>query len=70
MITRPSLKGGPYKSSGPISKLIVKLTYIHVQLLTKPYEYYDKYVSHTFASQIHMNMGTNMNYTSDKYTHG
>ena len=50
MIVRLSLKGGLYISSGQISKLIVKLTYIHVQLLTKPHEYYDKSVSDTFAS--------------------
>ena len=50
MIIRPSLKGGLYISSGQISKLIVKLTYIHVQLLTNPHEYYDKSVSYTFAS--------------------
>ena len=50
MIIRPSFKGGVYINSGQISKLIVKLTYIHVQLLTKPLEYYDKSVSYTFAS--------------------
>ena len=38
MIIRPSLKGGLYISSGQISKLFVKLTYIHVQILTKPHE--------------------------------
>ena len=50
MIIRPYLKEGLYISSGQISKLIVKLTYIHVQRLTKPHEYYDKSVSYTFAS--------------------
>ena len=47
MIIRPSLRGGLYISFG---KIIVKLTYIHAKLLTKPHEYYDKSVSYTFAS--------------------
>ena len=70
MIIRPYFQKGPYISSGQISKLIVQLTYIHVQRLSKPHIYYDKFVSHTFASlhKIHMNMWTNMNETSDKYT--
>ena len=50
MIIGPSLKGGLYMSSGQISKLIVKVTYINVQLLTKLHEYHDKFVSYTFAS--------------------
>ena len=49
MIIRPSLRGGLYMSAGQISKLIVKLTCIHVQLLTKPHEFNDKSISHTFA---------------------
>ena len=49
MIIRP-LKGGLYISSGQISNFTVKLTYIHVRLLTKPYEYYEKSVSYKFAS--------------------
>ena len=44
------VKEGLYRSSGQISKLIVKLTYIHVKLLTKLHEYYDKSVPYTFAS--------------------
>ena len=70
MIIRPYLKEGLYIISGQLSKLIVKLTYIHVQLWTKPHEYYDKSVIITFVSlhKIHMNMGTTMNETSDKYT--
>ena len=44
MIIRPYLQEGLYISSGQISKLIVKLTYIHLQFLTKPHEYYDKSV--------------------------
>ena len=50
MINRPYFQEGLYISSGQISKLIVKLTNIHVQRLTKPHEYYDKSVSYTFAS--------------------
>ena len=50
MIIRPYFQEGLYISSGQISKLIVKLTYIHAQRLTKPHEYYDKSVSYTFAS--------------------
>ena len=50
MIIRQSLKGGLYISSGQITKLMVKLTYMHVQLLIKPHEYYGKSVSYTFAS--------------------
>ena len=50
MIIMPYLKEGFYISFGQISKLIVKLTCIHVQLLTKPHEYYYKSVSYTFAS--------------------
>ena len=36
MMIRPSLKGGLYIGYGQVSKLSVKLTYIHVQLLAKP----------------------------------
>ena len=50
MIIRPYFQEGLYISSGQISKLIVKLTYFHVQHLTKPHEYYDKSVSYTFVS--------------------
>ena len=51
MIIGPYLQEGLYISSWQILKFIVKLTYIHVQLLTKPHEYYDKSVSYTFASR-------------------
>ena len=50
MIIRPSLKVGLYINFGQISKLIGKLIYIHVQLMTKPQEYYDKLVSYSYAS--------------------
>ena len=57
MIMRLPLKGGLYISFGQISKLIGKLTYIHVQLLTKPQEYYDNSVSYTFPS-LHKSIWT------------
>ena len=57
MIIRPYLKEGLYISSRQISKLIIKLTYIHVQPLTKPHEYYDKYVSYTLPS-LHKSIWT------------
>ena len=50
MIIRPYFRESLYISSEQISKLIVKLTFIHVQLLTKLYDYSDKYVIYTFAS--------------------
>ena len=49
MIIKPYFQEGLYISSGQISKLIGKLTYIHVQRLTKPHEYYEKSL-YTFAS--------------------
>ena len=76
MIIRPYHQEGLYINSGQISKLIVKLTYIHVQLLTKTHEYYDK-SSYTFASlhksiwtwgQIWMKLVTNTNRDYSKST--
>ena len=52
-------------SAGQTSKLIFKLTYIHVQLLTKSHGDYDISALCIF-SQIHMNIVTNLNDTSDK----
>ena len=77
MIIRPSLKGGLYMSAGQTSKWIVKITYIHVQLLTKPHEYYDKSVYYSFASyhksiwiwwQIWMTLVTNTHKDYSKLT--
>ena len=77
MIVMPSLKGGLYISSGKIPKLIDKLTYIHDPLLKKPYEYYEKSVSYTFASfhkyiwiwgQIWMTLVTNTHTDYSKST--
>ena len=50
MIIEPTPKGCLYIGSGQISELIVKQTYIHMQLLTNPHEYYDKSVPYTVAS--------------------
>ena len=41
MIITTSLKGGLYMSAGKTSNCNFKLTYIYVQLLTKPDEHYD-----------------------------
>ena len=57
MIIRPYFQEGLYISSGKISKLIVKLTYIHVQILKNPHEYYEKSVLYTFAS-LHKSIWT------------
>ena len=55
-------------SARQTSKFIFKLTCIHVQIFTN--EYYEKSVFYSLASfpKIHMNMVTNLNDTSDKYT--
>ena len=54
-------------SAGQKAKFIVKLACIHVQLFTKPHEDYDKYALYSYASfaQIHVNIVTNLNDTSD-----
>ena len=55
-------------SARQTSKLIFKLTCIHVLIFTN--EYYDKSVFYSmpYFPKIHMNMVTNLNDTSDKYT--
>ena len=48
--------------------MIIRLTYIHVQLLAKPHGDYDKSAlySYAFFSQIHINIVAGLNETSDK----
>ena len=75
MIFRPFLKGGLHMSSGQISKLI-QINYgtnvlifmcsfwqNYMNIMTNLY-----HIHLHLSSQIHMDMGTNMNNTSDKYT--
>ena len=50
VIIRPSLKGGVSMSNRQTSKFIFKHTCIYVKIFTNPHEYYDKFVSCSFAS--------------------
>ena len=71
IVFRPTLKGGIYISSCQTSKIIFKLYYIHVQTFTSSHKSYGKSLSYSIASfhkSIHMNMVTNLNDISDKYT--